>query len=414
MKILQVNCVYKRGSTGKIVYDIHRGLQEQGMVSVVCYGRGQKESETNVYKTSSEVLAKFNALRARITGLQYNGSSIATKKLINIIKKEQPDIVHLHCINGYFVNIYRLFDFLKRNKIKTILTLHAEFMYTGSCGHAYECNKWMTGCGNCPQLWNATKSYLFDRTHSAWMKMKNAFEGFDTLKIISVSQWLEDRAEQSTILKGHNFEVVGNGIDTKNVFYKRPYKHLKERLGLKDEKILLHVTANFNDDIESCKGGYYIIELAKRLINENIKIIVVGARDITMSFLDNIINVGRTNNQKELAAYYSMADLTVLTSKRETFSMPCAESLACGTPVVGFKAGGPEQISLQDYSEFVEHGNIDKLVECLYKWIDRKVKLTDKLTQIASVYYSKENMFEKYLSVYNLIESKERKNGRKI
>jgi hypothetical protein len=87
MKILQVNCVYKSGSTGKIVYDIHRVLQEEGIESVVCYGRGPKIYEPNVYKTSSKLLAKFNALRARITGLQYNGSLIATNKLINIIKK---------------------------------------------------------------------------------------------------------------------------------------------------------------------------------------------------------------------------------------------------------------------------------------------------------------------------------------
>jgi len=200
MKILQVNCVYKRGSTGKIVYDIHRGLQEQDIESIVCYGRGQKVHESNVYKISSEVLAKLNALRARITGLQYNGSSVATNKLINIIKKEKPNIVHLHCINGYFVNIYRLFDFFKNNKIKTVLTLHAEFMYTGNCGYAYECEKWITGCGNCPQLWNATKSYRFDRTHSSWIRMKNAFDGFDTLKIISVSQWLKSRAKQSPIM----------------------------------------------------------------------------------------------------------------------------------------------------------------------------------------------------------------------
>ena len=132
MKILQVNVVYKKGSTGKIVYDIHKRLQEKNVESVVCYGRGQKIDDDNVYKTSSEILAKSNALKSRITGLQYNGSFIATKTLIDIIREEAPNIVHLHCINGYFVNIYELLEYLKNNDIKTVLTLHAEFMYTGS------------------------------------------------------------------------------------------------------------------------------------------------------------------------------------------------------------------------------------------------------------------------------------------
>lgn len=232
MKILQVNVVYKIGSTGKIVYDIHKELKRQKIESIVCYGRGQNIDEKNIYKTSIEFLSKINALKSRITGLQYNGAYLATNKLITLIKKEQPEVVHLHCINGYFVNIYRLLDFLKINKIKTVLTLHAEFMHTGSCGHAYECNKWMTGCGHCPQLWNATKSYFFDRTHTSWEKMRKAFYGFDSLKIVAVSEWLTYRAEQSPIMQDHNIIVIGNGIDTKETFHPCDFKYLRISMDL--------------------------------------------------------------------------------------------------------------------------------------------------------------------------------------
>lgn len=391
MKILQVNCVYNNGSTGKIVYDIHKGIQENGMESIVCYGRGRRVNEPNVHKTSSEILAKFNALRARITGLQYNGSLIATNKLKRCIRNEEPDIVHLHCINGYFVNIYSLLKFLNKNKIKTILTLHAEFMHTGSCGYAHECNKWMTGCGNCPQLRSATKSYLFDRTHIAWEKMRREFEGFNSLQIVSVSQWLENRAKKSPIMQAHNFNVVGNGIDTKGTFYPTEFQYLKEKHRLKDEKILLYVTASFSLREDDVKGGRYIVDLAERLKDENIKIMIIGGRDLSLVLPKNIINVGRTNDQKELASYYSMADLTVLTSKRETFSMVCAESLSCGTPIVGFKAGAPETIALPDYSEFVEYGDTDSLEQSVREWITRKDRLTDGLARMAGEIYSKKN-----------------------
>lgn len=400
MKILQVNVVYKKGSTGKIVYDIHKRLQEKNVESVVCYGRGQGVDEDNVYKTSTEILAKSNALRSRITGLQYNGSFFATDKLINIIKVEEPDIVHLHCINGYFVNIYELIRFLKNNNYKTVLTLHAEFMYTGSCGHALECTKWRepTGCNNCPMLKEATNSYFFDRTHTAWEKMRKAFEGFDNLVVVSVSPWLMKRAKQSVILSNKRHFTVLNGIDTGEVFQPRNSVVLRNKLGLKSEKIILHVTASFTSDF---KGGKYIVELAKRLSNDNIKIIVIGNNDKTIDLPPNIIDVGRIEDQRELAAYYSMADITVIASKRETFSMVCAESLACGTPVVGFRAGAPEEISIKEYSEFVENGNIDRLEKVVKKWIIKKESIQDDIASISNDTYSKKRMIDDYIKIYS-------------
>ena len=185
---MQINCVYNLGSTGKIVYDLHNELKANGIESVVCYGRGKKVKEENVYKTCGELYSKLNNLWSRITGIMYGGCLISTNKLFRIIKKEKPDIVHLHCLNGYFVNIYRLITFLKNNNYKTVLTLHAEFMYTANCGHALECDKWKTGCGKCPRLRSETKSWFIDGTAKSWKKMKRAFQGFDKniIKIIAV------------------------------------------------------------------------------------------------------------------------------------------------------------------------------------------------------------------------------------
>jgi len=119
-----------------------------------------------------------------------------------------------------------------------------------------------------------------------------------------------------------------------------------------------------------------------------------------MSLPDNIINVGRINNQKELATYYSMADLTVLTSKRETFSMICVESLSCGTPVVGFKAGVPEQISLKEFSKFVEYGDIDALEILVREWIYKKSEIKNVIEKQAHKRYSKVNITNKYIEIY--------------
>lgn len=206
MKVIQVNSVYKNGSTGKITYDIHIGLQQNGIESVVCYGRGGIIKDRNVYKVCSEPYSKLNNILSRITGVMYGGCYFSTKKLISIVKNEKPDIVHLQCINGYFVNIYRLVRWLKNNNVKTVLTLHAEFMYTGGCSHSLDCNQWRNpnGCGysqHCPVYKQETKSFFLDGTKQMFSKMYTAFDGFnDNLIVASVSPWLMERAKKSPIL----------------------------------------------------------------------------------------------------------------------------------------------------------------------------------------------------------------------
>lgn len=401
MKVLQVNILFNQGSTGKIVADIHDTLINNNIESIVCYGTGPRYQEKNIYKVAYHYELSFYRVWAHIMGLQYASGYYSTYRITEIIKKENPDVVHLHCINGFFVHIYKLFNFLKSNGVKTVLTLHAEFMHTGSCGHAFDCEKWKTGCGDCPQLWESTYSYFFDRTKTAWHKMSDAMEGFDNLVVTSVSPWLTSRAVQSPLLKGKNIVTIENGIDTYKKFYPRVLSKLKTHHKITNEKVLLHVTAKFTNDENDLKGGRYIYKLAEKLKNENVKIMIIGSDDTTLEMPANMINVGKVVNQELLAEYYSIADLTVITSKRETFSMPTAESLACGTPVIGFRAGGPESIALKEYSEFVEYGNVDALYKTILKWIDFKDTSNADIAEKAKEHYSKERMSNKYIDIYD-------------
>lgn len=400
MKVLQVNCVYKTGSTGKITADLHNAFKKKGIESVVCYGRGKRVNEPNVYKTCGELYSKLNNLLSRFTGIMYGGCFFSTNRLISIIKKEKPDIVHLQCINGYFVNIYRLVNWLKKNNIKTVLTLHAEFMFTANCGHSFDCEGWKTGCGKCPKFKAETKSLFFDGTARSFKKMQKAFEGFknENLIVASVSPWLMERAKQSPILAGKQHTVVMNGLDT-GVFYRREVGAVKSELGIADEKIIFHVTPNFNNDPDYIKGGYYIIKLAEMLKGENVKIIAAGSYPENLKVPDNILLLGKVSDQNRLAELYSMADITVIASKRETFSMVCAESLCCGTPVAGFKAGGPEAISLDKNSRFVDYGDLKSLYTAVNDLL-REARNGEKISKDASAAYGSRVMSENYINIY--------------
>lgn len=402
MKILQINNVYGVGSTGKITQDIHNELNLADEQSVVCYGRGKKSEEINVHKTSWEIYSKVNNLISRFTGIMYGGCLLSTAKLIKIIKKEKPDIVHLQCINGYFVNIYNLINWLKREKIKTVLTLHAEFMYTANCGHALDCDKWKTGCGNCPRRQKETKSLFYDGTANSWSKMKKAFDGFDSIKVVSVSPWLMERATQSPILKEKEHIVIYNGLDTE-IFNWSYQKDMKGKYCPNGEMFVFHATASFSDDENDIKGGHNLIKLAKMSKEENIKFVVAGKYNIKGEIPENIILLGNVTDQKELAKLYSAADITLLLSKKETFSMIVAESLCCGTPVVGFKAGGPEQIAIEKYSSFMEQGDLIGLKEQMLIMAEKFKDKKSTISESAINEYSSGRMSEEYIKLYRSI-----------
>ena len=396
MKVLQVNCVYKKGSTGKIVYDIHRVLLEKHVDSVVCYGRGERMDDA--FRVCSDAYAKANHLRARLSGLMYGGCLLSTNKVIRFVKKERPDIVHLHCINGYFVNIYRLITWLKKHRVPTVLTLHAEFMHTANCGYAFECEGWTDGCKSCPRWKSETESMFISRTHGSWKKMRKAFDGFKELKVVSVSPWLMERAKRSPILCQFEHSVVLNGIDT-DIFEPTDVRELRSRYVKDGQRLIFYAAASFSDDPGHVKGGYYVLRLAEHLKNENVKILVAaGVCEKPIDWPENICFLGSIRDQKLLAQYYAAADVCLLTSKRETFSMPTAESLCCGTPVVGFEAGAPETICIAEYCRFVPHGDVDALCSAIKERM--KEPKSPQIAIAAKEKYAKENMAQHYIELY--------------
>lgn len=392
MKVLQINCVYGKGSTGTLTRDLHRMLTAEGIESHVIYGRGEKSHESGVYLAGGELYGKANALRARLSGMSYGGCEWNTLRICSRIRQEKPDVVHLQCINGNFVNIYRLASFLKKEKIPTVLTLHAEFMYTANCSHAYECEKWKTGCGGCPDPKKANHAWFADRTAESWKRMKEAFSGFEELTAAAVSPWQAERARKSPILGDAEIRVIQNGVDTR-VFH--PGAGKKNRKGT---KIVLYVTPAFDQRTGHVKGGEFIAPLAKRL-GGKARILVVGPGE-GKGLPENVNCIGSVWDPEKLARLYTEADVTLLTSRRETFSMVAAESLCCGTPVVGFRAGGPESIALAEYSRFCEPGDVDGLAKAILEAGEYDPR---EIGEAAARQYQKERMFQEYLEVYRKV-----------
>lgn len=394
MHILQVNCFYDRGSTGRIVAEIRREALAAGHTVSVCYGRHTAAPTDGVYKVSSEWEAMLHSVQSRLFGVAFGFSPIATARVIRRIRKERPDVVHLHCLTGHFINVYRLVNYLKKHRIRTVLTLHAEIMHTAGCEHALDCEKWTSECHHCPKIRGKLSHFWRDDARHCYRKMKAAFADFAELTVVGVSAWLTARAARSPIFDGARFATVGNGVNTA-VFTPQDTVALREKLALKDgEKLILYVTPNFSYPL---KGGAEMLEMARRMPSQ--RFAIVGFDGNAKNLPPNVIPIARTQDPTEMATFYTLADVTLLTSVRETFSMVTAESLCCGTPVVGYEAGAPETIALPDYSTFVPQGNRDMLEAALKTALETTYDAV-AMSATARQTYAPTAMTAAYLKIY--------------
>lgn len=387
MKIIQINSVYKNGSTGRIVESLHNFYLDNGNESFVVYGRGKtKIDDENVFKCSSELASKINAFRARITGLLYGGNFLATKKAIKIVKKINPDFVHIHNMNDNYINVYKFLAFLAKNEIKTIITLHSEQTYTGTCGYALGCEKWANiGCSKCPHLYLSTKSKL-DNTKKAFYKIKSVISLFkkSKLTIVGCTPWLTKRAQKSIILSGFNCLTIINGSSVDDFTILKNVK--------KEQKNVLFVNPRIDDPV---KGHQFLNDLVKKL--PDYKFTVIGPYTAKTQKVNNVIYTGSITSKEKLVEYYNKASVSIMMSENECFPMTIIESLLCGTKMCLFKCYGPDECYDDECVKFCDYGNVEQLAENIKEIVAYP---SERIRNYAVKFLSKERMGFDYLNLF--------------
>lgn len=363
MKVLLIDVNCKGSSTGQIVYNLYSFLNKNGDEAAVCYGRGKKIKENNIYKFGLDWETYLHAFLTRITGYTGCFSYFSTRRLIKFIENYNPDVVHIHELHAYFVNIAQLLKYLAKKNIKVVHTLHCEFSYTGKCGHSVECDKWKNTCDNCPHLSDYPSTLFFDHTKTMHQQKKKYFENLQFLTIVTPSQWLANRAKES-FFKNRNIEVIHNGVDI-SIFKPVVYSNLKKQLGIKnDEIVVLSVAPNL---MSNEKGGRFVLDIAEKLKKQPVRFVMIGIDHPEEIHESNIIAMGRINDKSLLAKYYSMADLFLICSERENYPTTCLEAQACGTAICGFDTGGTKETSIFSNNVFVEYGNIEIIIKEINK-----------------------------------------------
>ncbi len=336
MKVFEINTGFISGGPPRVMNGVCDALKNRGDDCMVAASRGEMRKDIKSVRVGGKFSPYVNALSARLFDNVGFTAKRATKKLRKEKKAYDPDVIHLHNLHGYYLDIEVLFDYLKSTNKKVIWTLHDCWAFTGHCAYFdyANCYKWETGgCENCPQKKEYPKSVLFDNSKKNFARKKRAFTGVKDLTIVTPSNWLKNLVERS-FLKEYKVVTVYNGIDLR--FFKPIKSDILKRYGLENKKILLGV-ANVWDRRKGLKD---FIKLAG-ILPDDYKIVLIGLNEKQIKTLPaNIFGLRRTSSIEELCEWYTAADKFINLTYEDTYPTVNLEAQACGTPVITYETGG--------------------------------------------------------------------------
>lgn len=414
-RILLINSVLGIGSTGKIVADYAEHFIQKGFDVKVAYGRGtvDRRYQKIAVRIGSPLNPFIHVVRSRLFDESGWGSLIATKRFIRWAEAYNPDIIWLHNLHGYYLNLPTFFNWLKtRPQTKIILTLHDCWLFTGHCSHFSNshCEQWKSGCQKCPAHYRHRllypKTFFTPKCQRNFKRKKALFDGISNLQIVTPSEWLKEEAQKGFFSR-FSMQTIHNQINH-GVFYPRG-RGLRGRFGLNGTIAVLSVanvwTKNkgledlicLADNLDSRfslvmvglsaknvdwmkqrlsrrsylykKHSDYVEfvfspdfnakerpEFQSQVIPENPTLMAKALRTSEeFGFprgVTRILCFGPTRDQNFLAELYSSADVFVNCTHEDNYPTVNLEAISCGCPVLSYDVGGcKETIRKQENEE---------------------------------------------------------------
>lgn len=400
MKVLQINSVCGIGSTGRIATDIHNILIEKGRESYIAYGRDQAKNCDNTIKIGTNIDLYTHIIKTRVFDKHGFGSKKATKDFIDKVKEINPDIIHLHNLHGYYINIEILFEYLKEINKPVVWTLHDCWPFTGHGAYLDNSKNY-----NSEDIFiygtdknSYPSSLLFNNAENNYSRKKEIFSNLKNLTIVTPSKWLADLVQDS-FLSEYPVKVINNGIDLK--VFKPIESNFRGKYNLQDKFIILGVASNW----DGRKGLKYFVEMSKMLEKDE-RIVLVGLSEKQLQEIpDDIIGISKTNNIKELADIYSSGDVFVNPTLQDNFPTTNLEALACGTPVITFNTGGSVESVSNNTGSVVYQQNSEILYEEIQSYKFKEKPIFDCRDRAESL-YNKHDRYNEYIETYREVAKK--------
>ena len=392
MRVLMINCVCGVKSTGRICTDLAEELQKAGHTVRIAYGRGTVPPQYAPisYKIGTSLDTALHGAYARAWDAAGWGSRAATERFLAWVREYEPDMIHLHNLHGYYINIELLFRYLRQSGKPVIWTLHDCWAFTGNCPHfdAAGCDRWKTQCGHCPQRGTYPASLVLDRSAENFRRKRAAFTGLPRMTLVTPSAWLAGRVRES-FLKEYPIRVIPNGIDLARF---RPVPPLGEMDRLRGKKVVLGVASAWSGH----KGLDTFLRLA-RALDDDYRVVLVGLTRRQMARLpQGVTGALCTDSPEALAAWYSRADVFVNASLEETMGMTSVEAAACGAPILCLNATALPEIAQALGGAVVEPGDFPALCRAVRELAAGPRPGRDPRVER----YSKQTMLARYLKLY--------------
>lgn len=395
MKILQINAVYGQGSTGTIVRDIEYLCERSGIECYVASPDSRVRKAKRSYLIGNMFDHKLHAVLARINGKQAYFSHISTRNLLRWMGEIKPDIVHLHNLHSNYIHLNMLLDYLAKTDIRTIITFHDCWYFTGGCFHFVStgCTKWQVSCGKCPRKKQDTTSYFLDCSSRILADRRRYLNAIPRLNIIGVSEWVANECRKS-VLSGCKIDYIHNGFNL-DIFKPTP-SNLRQQYELEGKYVLLAPASKWYATVNKTTFDYFV-----SCMQDDMVLVLFGCTNFRNDLPSNVKEIGYIRNPKEMAALYSMADIFVNCTREDTLPGVNLECQATGTPVVTYDATGCKEtvdglcgkaVSVGDYEQLfkavLEIRKIGKqeLTEKCVKWIRKNFELGDSYQKYINLF----------------------------
>jgi glycosyltransferase involved in cell wall biosynthesis/peptidoglycan/xylan/chitin deacetylase (PgdA/CDA1 family) len=396
-EILFINYFDQKGGAAKVCYRLFDFLCKKNL-DVNLLVRKKFSTHEKIREIASEVpadnedqefLTRFQEREGWLDIFHYSSFLLKQSTLF-----QKADVVHLHNLQ---INYFSLAALPEMTCLKPVIwTIHDMYAITGHCINSYGCPRWENGCGECPDL-NIEVPVTKDTTALLWQLKKIIYQYAD-IAVVSPSQWLKLKLEKS-LIKNKEIKLIYNGVD-ETVFKNHNKRKARKLLQLPgDKKILLFAAPGGNSQIT--KGRHFIQSIMERLGKRNILAICIGGPGIDIG---NTSTLPYIEDEKQLAFYYSAADLFIYPSLADNCPLVVLEALSCGTPVISFNTGGiPELVKHKETGYIARYKDITDLTGGIEFYLDNPAlleKASRQARRSVLKQFTLETMVKKYLELY--------------
>jgi glycosyltransferase involved in cell wall biosynthesis len=412
MNIALISTNSSKGGAAMAAQRVYRGIVEQNPKTNYYVCKQQEDSHklngNFLYNPQIESLIQLDYIQQHRSALSDTlfSMSFYTSKISQLI--EENDIINLHWIESCIS--LNNFEELANSGKPVVWTLHDMKPFTGGCHYSAGCEAYVSGCFNCLQLKEDPMSLT-----SKVLDLKRLLIQGMNITVISPSRWLAEQARKSVVFAEKRIEVIPNGIDH-HVLKPMDKKSAKKHFNIDAKKIVILFGA---DNQGSGRKGYKELKAAIEINKEHLKRLNCVALFFGLNSNDDLAletyDAGYIKSEEELKILYSAADMFVIPSLEDNFPNTILESMACGTPVIGFDTGGIGEIVDHSVGTVVPKEDVRALADAIVEFASNQSK-RETCGKNARVLienrYTLEIQAQKYLKLFDQL--KWRSNSKKI